>query len=128
MDGLGQGDDIGAANKHGFDYFFGYADQVHAHNYYPAFLWKNDQKFLLPNVMPKNEAWTAGQGVAGAGKKQDITAAERGVELIGAGEGMAPVATRSITFFGEVAQILVQESQGMRGFDDAGAGGALGLG
>ena len=40
--------------KHGFDTFFGYTDQTHAHNYYPTFLWKNDQKFPLPNTRPPN--------------------------------------------------------------------------
>ncbi len=44
--GLG---DIGAAEsglprKHGFDYFFGYLNQGHAHNHYPAFLWRNDER------------------------------------------------------------------------------------
>lgn len=62
--GLGQGDDIGAPNKHGFDFFFGYADQVHAHNYYPPFLWKNGEKFPLQNVMPANVPSPFGQGVA----------------------------------------------------------------
>jgi arylsulfatase A-like enzyme len=75
--GLGQPTDSGAPNKHGFDYFFGYADQTHAHNYYPAYLWKNDQKFPLSNVMPE-KALPFGQGVA-LQKKQwshDLIAAE----------------------------------------------------
>ncbi|HEY7118102.1 MAG TPA: sulfatase-like hydrolase/transferase, partial [Tepidisphaeraceae bacterium] len=62
--GLGQADDAGSPNKHGFDFFFGYADQTHAHNYYPTYLWRNDQKFPLPNVVPSNPAWKFGQGVA----------------------------------------------------------------
>jgi uncharacterized sulfatase len=61
--GLGMPGDSGSPNRQGFDFFFGYADQMHAHNYYPAFLWKNDQKFPLPNVMPPNSP-PAGQGVA----------------------------------------------------------------
>ena len=61
--GLGQPDDSGAPNKQGFDFFFGYADQMHAHNYYPAFLWKNGERFPLANVMPP-DAPKMGQGVA----------------------------------------------------------------
>lgn len=34
--------------KMGFDYFFGYNCQRHAHNYYPASLWRNDEHVLLP--------------------------------------------------------------------------------
>ena len=33
----------------GFDYFYGYADQVHAHNYYPRFLFENRDTVLLRN-------------------------------------------------------------------------------
>jgi arylsulfatase A-like enzyme len=76
--GLGQPDDAGAPNKHGFDHFFGYADQYHAHNYYPAYLWRNDQKFPLANVMPTDKPGSFGQGVA-VEKKQwshDVIAAE----------------------------------------------------
>ena len=44
--GLG---DVGAAeaglpNRQGFDYFYGYLNQTHAHNYYPTFLWRNEEK------------------------------------------------------------------------------------
>lgn len=33
----------------GFDYFFGYADQTHAHNYYPEFLYQNLDTIRLDN-------------------------------------------------------------------------------
>ena len=51
--GLG---DIGAAEsglprKHGFDYFFGYLNQRHAHNHFPDFLWRNEERVELPNVV-----------------------------------------------------------------------------
>ena len=51
--GLG---DIGPAEsglprKHGFDEFFGYLNQTHAHNHFPSFLWKNESKIALPNVV-----------------------------------------------------------------------------
>src|SRR5437868_5091655 len=36
--GLGNEGTTGMPNKHGFDEWFGYLDQTHAHNYYPRFL------------------------------------------------------------------------------------------
>jgi arylsulfatase A-like enzyme len=55
--GLGEADSSGIPNKQGFDYFFGYLNQVHAHNYYPDFLWKNQEKFPLEgNVVQKGVA------------------------------------------------------------------------
>jgi arylsulfatase A len=38
----------GHANRQGFDEFFGQLLQVHAHFYYPYWLWKNEEKYLLP--------------------------------------------------------------------------------
>jgi arylsulfatase A-like enzyme/acetyl esterase/lipase len=37
----------GFPTQQGFDYFFGYCDQRKAHNYYPDFLWRNEQKVQL---------------------------------------------------------------------------------
>src|SRR5262249_34089961 len=55
--GLGEPDSTGVPNKKGFDYFFGYLNQVHAHNYYPDYLWKNQEKFPLEgNVVEKGVA------------------------------------------------------------------------
>ena len=43
----------GVPNKQGFDFFYGYLSQHHAHNYYPAFLWKNNDRVQLRNdVVP----------------------------------------------------------------------------
>jgi arylsulfatase A-like enzyme len=49
--GLG---DVGAAEqglprRHGFDYFFGFLNQHHAHNHFPDYLWRNEEKVPLPN-------------------------------------------------------------------------------
>lgn len=33
----------------GFDFFFGYLNQTHAHNYYPEFLWRNRERVPLRN-------------------------------------------------------------------------------
>ena len=51
--GLG---DVGAAEsglprKHGFDFFYGYLSQVHAHNHFPDYLWRNEAREPLPNVV-----------------------------------------------------------------------------
>ncbi len=48
-------DDIhndGHPNNNGFDYWFGYLNQSNAHNYYPTYLWENDQQVpLAGNVL-----------------------------------------------------------------------------
>jgi arylsulfatase A-like enzyme len=46
--GLGDVGTTGVPSKHGFDEFFGYLHQIHAHSYYPEFLWRNEQKYPLP--------------------------------------------------------------------------------
>jgi arylsulfatase A-like enzyme len=51
--GLG---DVGAAEsglprKQGFDEFFGFLNQHHAHNHFPDFLWRNEERISLPNVV-----------------------------------------------------------------------------
>jgi len=40
--GLGLDGSTGAPGKKGFDEWFGYLDQHHAHDYYPEFLWRGD--------------------------------------------------------------------------------------
>jgi arylsulfatase A len=45
--GLGDIGTQGVPWKQGFDEFFGYLHQVHAHYYYPRFLYDNDQQFPL---------------------------------------------------------------------------------
>ena len=47
--GLGEPDTTGIPNRQGFDYWFGYLNQRHAHNYYPQYLWRNEQKVELEN-------------------------------------------------------------------------------
>lgn len=46
--GLGDAHSDGEATRQGFDEFFGYYDQVHAHSYYPPYLWHSDRKYFLP--------------------------------------------------------------------------------
>lgn len=53
--GLGEDGSTGVPNRQGFDYFFGYLNQHHAHNYYPDFLWRNQEKVPIPgNVLEKD--------------------------------------------------------------------------
>lgn len=53
--GLGEPDSTGIPNRQGFDHWFGYLNQRNAHNYYPEFLWKNEQKFPLAGNVAKNQ-------------------------------------------------------------------------
>jgi arylsulfatase A-like enzyme len=53
--GLGEPDTTGLPNRQGFDEWFGFLNQHHAHAYYPEYLWKNEQKYPLEgNVAPNN--------------------------------------------------------------------------
>jgi arylsulfatase len=47
--GLGGPGSEGAPNTLGFDHFFGYLCQRTAHNFYPAYLWRNTTKVPLDN-------------------------------------------------------------------------------
>jgi uncharacterized sulfatase len=58
--GLGEAGSTGVPTRQGFDSFFGYLNQHHAHNYFPAFLWRNEDRVLLKNEVP-------GQGEFGQG-------------------------------------------------------------
>lgn len=60
--GLGQVGTSGSPVRQGFDHFFGYADQTHAHNYYPTFLVRNEERVPLRNVVPDEGPY--GQGIA----------------------------------------------------------------
>ncbi len=43
----------GLPRRQGFDFFYGYLNQVHAHNYYPEFLWRNETQEKLNNVVQR---------------------------------------------------------------------------
>jgi arylsulfatase A-like enzyme len=47
--GLGEPDTTGVPTRQGFDYFFGYLNQRHAHTYYPTYLWRNENRVVLGN-------------------------------------------------------------------------------
>ncbi len=59
--GLGEPGSVGDPQRHGFDYFFGFYNQTHAHNHFPSYLWRNGAQVPLPNDLVK-----VGE-VAGAG-------------------------------------------------------------
>lgn len=46
--GLGGAGSPGVPNLQGFDEWFGYLDQAHAHTFYPDHLWENDHEFYIP--------------------------------------------------------------------------------
>jgi arylsulfatase A-like enzyme len=46
--GLGEPESTGIPNKKGFDEWFGYLNQNHAHTYYTDYLWKNTERVTLP--------------------------------------------------------------------------------
>lgn len=59
--GLGENDQPGAPRRQGFEYFYGYLNQTHAHNHFPSFLWRNEGRVELPNdLVPLGTAEGAG--------------------------------------------------------------------
>ncbi|MCP5113248.1 MAG: arylsulfatase [bacterium] len=62
--GLGEEESTGAPWRQGFDYFFGYLNQGHAHNYWPSHLWRNGEKVMLANEMVQSKRGREGMGVA----------------------------------------------------------------
>ncbi len=52
--GLGEEESTGIPTKKGFDFFYGYLNQTHAHNYYPDFLWRNETKEKIDNLQSKD--------------------------------------------------------------------------
>lgn len=57
--GLGNVGTTGVPEKQGFDEWYGYYDQKHAHNYYPDYLVRNSERVELPgNKGGKKESYT----------------------------------------------------------------------
>jgi len=70
--GLGDEGSSGVPSKQGFDYYFGYLNQVRAHNFYPDFLIRNDVRVPVDNkVVPAIKAgdYSKGFGTASIDKK-----------------------------------------------------------
>jgi arylsulfatase A-like enzyme len=49
--GLGEPETTGLPTRQGFGTWFGYLNQAHAHNYYPDYLWRGEQRVPLDNVV-----------------------------------------------------------------------------
>ena len=45
--GLGEPGTTGVPGRQGFEYFYGYLNQNHAHDYYPEYLWQNEERVTL---------------------------------------------------------------------------------
>jgi arylsulfatase A len=61
--GLGGPGSTGVPVKQGFDFFYGYMCQRHAHNYYPEFLFRNEERIPLKgnkvaNPRPDGTGWS----------------------------------------------------------------------
>ncbi len=67
--GLGEAGSTGVPTKQGFDYFYGYLNQIRAHNFYPEFLWRNEEKVELDNEVIYTETGYS-KGVGSAAVKQ----------------------------------------------------------
>ncbi|MEZ6131857.1 MAG: arylsulfatase [Planctomycetaceae bacterium] len=81
----GLGDDApggqsGLPRRQGFDFFYGYLNQVHAHNYYPEFLWRNEAQDRLKNVVHKLDrtygGFTGGWATTKTDYSHDLIAGE----------------------------------------------------
>ena len=75
--GLGGPDSTGLPTRQGFDYFFGYLCQRHAHNYYPEFLFRNEERVPLEgNKIAEPRPDGAGVAVERAQYSHDLFAQE----------------------------------------------------
>ncbi len=75
--GLGGPGSTGIPNNQGFDYFYGYLCQRHAHNYYPEFLFRNEERVpLAGNILAERRADGAGVAVERAQYSHDLIVSE----------------------------------------------------
>lgn len=74
--GLGDdqpGAEPGVPNNQGFDFFYGYLNQSHAHNYWPDHLWKNRERVPLNNEQAPSPDASRRFGIGYAVKKVDYS-------------------------------------------------------
>jgi arylsulfatase A-like enzyme len=74
--GLGEAGTTGVPNRQGFDYFFGYLNQRHAHNYYPSSLWRNEERIKLRNIVPDEDDEGSGNSTNRVDYTHDLFAEE----------------------------------------------------
>lgn len=56
--GLGEPGTTGVPGRQGFEYFYGYLNQNHAHDYYPEYLWQNDERVTLARRSYSHDLFT----------------------------------------------------------------------
>lgn len=74
--GLGEENSSGVPTEQGFDSFFGYLNQRHAHNYWPTFLYRGEERVSLANVMEKQDRVGAGVATKKVQYSHDLFAEE----------------------------------------------------
>lgn len=79
--GLGDPGSPGVPSKQGFDDFYGYLTHIHAHNYYPTYLYRSSQggeeaRVALRNVNPNERPDGAGEAVEKLDYAPDLIAAQ----------------------------------------------------
>lgn len=65
--GVGNPPPLDDPKRNGFDYFYGYVNMFHAHNFYPEFIVRNGEKFKLRNVLAEKWRQPARDGREGRG-------------------------------------------------------------
>ncbi|MFN0077668.1 MAG: arylsulfatase [Prosthecobacter sp.] len=81
--GLGGPGTTGEPLKQGFDRWFGYNCQAVAHNFYPTYLWDNDQKIDLKNpAFPSNDKFKPGEDPTKPESYQRFKGTEYSADLI----------------------------------------------
>lgn len=75
--GMGMFDTTGSPLKKGFDHFFGYNCQRHAHSYFPAYLYNDDQRFTLEGNTGRGARGTYAQNLI-AGETLKFVRANQG--------------------------------------------------
>jgi len=70
--GLGEIGSPGHPRRMGFDAFFGYLNQRHAHNYYPSFLIRDEERVPLRNIPGEEDADGAGWARTRAEYSHDV--------------------------------------------------------
>ncbi len=66
----------GIPTRQGFDSFFGYLGQAHAHNYYPSYLFRDDRRVPLRNVVPAEGPFGQGRATTRLDYSHDLFAEE----------------------------------------------------
>ncbi len=59
--GMGEAGSTGVPNAQGFDYFYGFLNQVHAHFHYPRTLWRNGDEITIEGNDPDAQTGTPAQ-------------------------------------------------------------------